>query len=123
MLKNSFYSIKKSKHENLSNLYFEILLNPEHEIYNGHFPNQAVVPGVVSMQIIKELLESATSKKLQLKKSANTKFLSVITPYNNPFLQIEINIINKEQNTIKISAQIKDNKTIFLKLKAEYTYS
>ena len=120
MLRNSFYTLKKSKTEDSDNFYFEISLNPDHEIFSGHFPVQAVVPGVVSMQIIKELLEDAIFEKLQLRKSSNTKFLAVISPKNNPELQIEINLKSREKEMFKISAQIKDESTIFLKFTGVY---
>jgi len=58
MLLPDFYHIIHLEQSD-KQLSAQIRLNPNHEVYRGHFPQQAVVPGVVQLQIVKELLEQS----------------------------------------------------------------
>jgi 3-hydroxyacyl-[acyl-carrier-protein] dehydratase len=120
MLKDNFYIIKETNNENPEIIIFKLELIQNHDIYKGHFPGQAVVPGVVSMQIIKELCEEQTDKKLQLLKASNVKFPAPIIPENSPIIEVEINRTFTAEKTHKVNAQIKSGNQIFLKLKALY---
>jgi 3-hydroxyacyl-[acyl-carrier-protein] dehydratase len=114
--KNSFYKIiKETKLEN--KLTYTIQFDNNHSIYNGHFPNRPITPGVCILQILKELLELQLNNKLQLTKANNIKFIGMIDPiinneadYNISYSfnnnQIETNtIINQQNNTVcKISS-------------------
>jgi 3-hydroxyacyl-[acyl-carrier-protein] dehydratase len=55
-------------------------LNPHHILYQGHFPSGAIVPGVMIMQIIKELLQKRISQNLMLTQGDNVKFLAPLLP-------------------------------------------
>ena len=68
----------------------EIKLNANHSIFDGHFPGSPVTPGVVQLQIVKELLEQHLSKNLQMKTMRTCKFLKVINPLETPDIQIDI---------------------------------
>jgi len=120
MLKDNFYTVEERNNENPEKTIFSLRLMKKHEIYKGHFPGQAVVPGVVSMQIIKELCEILTEKKLLLQKASNVKFPAPIIPENNPIIEAEINCIFTEEKKHKVNAQIKSGNQVFLKLKAFY---
>lgn len=120
MLKDNFYKTEKVNTENPEKTIFKLQLIQNHEIYKGHFPGQAVVPGVVSMQIIKELCETTTGKKLQLEKASNVKFPAPIIPENNPIIEAEINCAPTNDNKYKVNAQIKSDDQVFLKLRALY---
>ena len=43
----NFYKVTHSEHINETDRVVQVMLNPQHAIYNGHFPQQPVVPGVV----------------------------------------------------------------------------
>ena len=42
----NFYKVTHSEHINETDWVVQVMLNPQHAIYNGHFPQQPVVPGV-----------------------------------------------------------------------------
>src|SRR5690606_4259392 len=67
----------------------KILFHADHAIFKGHFPGQPVVPGVCMMQIIKEVMESVTNKKWQIRQAAQVKFLQLITPDVSPMIHLE----------------------------------
>ena len=119
MLIPDFYTLKEMNlTENTVSAL--ILLNPDHKIYNGHFPEQPVVPGVVQLQIIKELMEKAVDEKLFLGEMGFAKFLKLITPEVNPEFYVQIDFKTQEQK-ITFSAKIEDNQTILTKVKGSYT--
>lgn len=53
----NFYKVTHSEHINETDWVVQVMLNPQHAIYSGHFPQQPVVPGVCMLQIIKECIE------------------------------------------------------------------
>lgn len=45
-LLHNFYKITYSEHINGTDWAVQVMLNPQHAIYNGHFPQQPVVPAI-----------------------------------------------------------------------------
>ncbi|MDU1890200.1 MAG: hydroxymyristoyl-ACP dehydratase [Dysgonomonas sp.] len=79
MLLNDFYKIVDlSKTEQGWVLHIE--LNPSHNLYKGHFPEQPIVPGVCTLQIIKENVENAVNEKFTFTRISSCKFLAAINP-------------------------------------------
>jgi len=122
MLIEDFYTIHSfNKSEN--SLFAEIHLNPEHEVYKGHFPQQAVVPGVIQLQIIKELLEKDLSANLIIKEVIMAKYLNMIAPEENPVLDINIEYGLNETGDYLVNATISKDDMSFTKLKAKLSKS
>ena len=98
-----------------------IQLNPNHEVYQGHFPEQPVVPGVIQLQIVKELLEEVMQTKLMMDNVIQVKYLIPITPKENP--ELVFSILNKtiKKNTIKSTITIGDNNLVFTKAKISFS--
>jgi len=67
-----------------------IILDPSHEIFKGHFPGAPVTPGVVQLQIVKELLEQHLVKNLRMKTMRVCKFIQIINPEETPEIRIDI---------------------------------
>lgn len=80
MLRPDFYTLASFDSDRLSVVEATVILHPEHSIFAGHFPGQPVVPGVCMLQIIKECLEQAVSRKLLLNQAASIKFLTMLVP-------------------------------------------
>tara|TARA_R110002124_G_scaffold17532_2_gene73039 strand:- start:17270 stop:17638 length:369 start_codon:yes stop_codon:yes gene_type:complete len=96
-----------------------IQLNKDHEIFKGHFPGNPVMPGVCMIQIIKELTEKATAKKLFLSVSSNIKFMALINPEVNAILKLSISV-SEEGELIKIKNTSSFEDTVALKLSATF---
>ena len=105
MLIPNLYSIKKSETIDDFNFNIQIELNPKHEIFDGHFPNNPIMPGVCMIQIIKELTELFTSQNLFLSKVSNVKFMAIINPFTHSVLDLNLNIMNNgEEVKVKNSS-------------------
>ena len=119
MLIPHFYSVKEFNFTD-NQLKAIIELNPEHDVFKGHFPNNPVTPGVCMLQILKELTEQATNTNLFIKECSNVKFMALINPEVNAVLTITIDINQVEEN-FKIKASASFDQTVALKVNALLT--
>ncbi len=102
---------------------FLIKLNAAHEIFKGHFPDFPLLPGVVQIELLKELMERSIGKTLELKEAKNIKYLGMINPKEQQ--QLKVNIAWTTEAGIKIKAQILSTKeplSILLKYSALYQF-
>lgn len=120
MLIKEFYKII-----NLASIESEvkatIKLNTNHEVYKGHFPGQAVVPGVIQLQIVKEILENHLSKNLFMGNITQVKYLVPITPVEVPELHISITYKNDDEGNLKSNILISFEEIIFTKARIIFT--
>lgn len=121
MLIKDFYQITEIVSEE-TNIIANIKLNVEHKVYKGHFPTQAVVPGVIQLQIIKEILEKHFEQKLFMGNISQVKYLIPITPYESPELTIKIAYKKIDENILKSTISIGFNDIIFTKAKINFSY-
>lgn len=120
MLIKDFYKVKKFQigEDTVSAL---IELNPNHEVYKGHFPGQPVVPGVIQLQIIKELLEKGLEKKLLLGKILSAKYYSMISPVETPEFDVSVQFKLTETGDYKVITLINREKTVFTKARVVFS--
>ena len=116
MLIKDFYTIQKLETTE-GTISAHILLNPKHEVYKGHFPEQPVVPGVIQLQIVKEILEKHLVQQLFIAKVSNAKYLKINTPENSEVLQITIQHKKTDEGEYKVNAIIGSKEIIFTKVK------
>jgi 3-hydroxyacyl-[acyl-carrier-protein] dehydratase len=114
MLIKDFYTVKQfSTGENKAEAVIQ--LNPEHNVYEGHFPGQPVVPGVIQLQILRELTEKALEQKLFISEVTSAKYLNMIVPDNNP-LTVEFSYKTTDEG-FSINGVLKNEDRIFSKVK------
>lgn len=121
MLLYNFFNITTLK-QTESVILATIQINALHQIFEGHFPNNPITPGVVQIQIVKELLEKVFNKTYFLKEIGRCKFLAILNPNETPEINISIAYEFLEDKTIKVMAQgssIEGNQTFF-KFNARY---
>ena len=116
MLKNDLYTISSFNHEE-NKILAEIKIDHTHRIFDGHFPGQPVLPGVCTVEILKELVSEAKEKIYKLKEAHNIKFLSLVDPSQTNKLLFKIDYI-EEDGMLKINAAANlDNETTTFKVK------
>ncbi|NSL90460.1 3-hydroxyacyl-ACP dehydratase [Chitinophaga sp. Mgbs1] len=113
MLKGNFYNSANTT-QDAGQISATIALNAAHPVFQGHFPDQPVVPGVCMMQIITETLEEAVQKKVQLQKASQMKFLNMIDPVKQPQVDITVNY-KEDEGGLKVNAVLKYEATTFMK--------
>jgi 3-hydroxyacyl-[acyl-carrier-protein] dehydratase len=96
----------------------EIRINAGHRLFDGHFPGAPVTPGVVQLQIVKEILESHLEKNLTMKSLRVCKFLSILNPELTPVVQIRINY--KQGEILEVTSSGEFGETVFFKAQTSY---
>ena len=122
ILLNDFFTIS-DKVTSETEIWAELFINADHKIFEGHFPNQPVVPGVCMMQMIKEIYEELTGNTTNLVQAAELKFLAVINPLENNLINASIKTAEEESGAIKITASLFKDELVHFKCKAQLQVS
>jgi 3-hydroxyacyl-[acyl-carrier-protein] dehydratase len=120
MLLKDFYTVKVLEKTTDSKYKVQITINEKHEVFQGHFPENPIMPGVCMMQIIKELTEQITNSTLFMELLSNVKFTALINPFVNPELLLELDINTTEENLVNVKNVSYFDQTIALKLSCVY---
>lgn len=120
MLLKDFYTINSLEKKDGLKYEAVLLINEKHEVFNGHFPGNPIMPGVCMMQIIKELAEQITDKQLLMQSLSNVKFMALINPEVTPELKLELDINETEDGLIKVKNTTTFGETVALKLSSIY---
>ncbi len=115
---NDIFNIDSISHAN-DTIESILSINSGSTIFDGHFPGQPVVPGACMLQVVKDVLESALSCSLQLKKASNIKFISMIIPSLNDMIQLEISY-KLVDDVINVNAKLVSNDVICFKFQGSF---
>ena len=116
MLQDNFFTISTLQNEG-NNIAATLSINPSHHIFEGHFPDFPVVPGVCMMQMMREIMEGVLDKKTRIVKADHLKFLAVINPQENAVVDTVLTYKTLENGNIGIEAKLFKEATIFFKMK------
>ena len=117
MLIENYYKINDVVKEEGKTI-FQISLNSDCKVYEGHFPGEPVSPGVCNIQMIKECAEQVAGKSLLLNNLQQCRLTTLVTPLVHQ--QVEVTIALEEKGeTYKLKATVGKREDIYLDLKAE----
>lgn len=119
ILLNDFFNIQSLQQEE-ARITAGLEINASHNIFNGHFPNQPVVPGVCMMQMVKELLEHVDQKTYLLTRGDEIKFLAVIDPVANNKVTADVKYTTNEDGSITVNASLFKEELIHFKFKGAF---
>lgn len=88
-----------------------------HRVFDGHFPNQPVVPGVCTLTLIKKALSEACGRPMRFQTIKECKFLSALIPTENLQLELDCNVTDDDALKCVVSC----NGVVSLKLSASMT--
>lgn len=117
MFLNDLYKIIEF-HATMDTIAAVISLDPDHKIFEGHFPGSPVTPGVVQLQIVKELLEKHLERNLRMKTMRTCKFIQVLNPQETP--EVDIHIKFAQSGFLEISASGSYQGITFFKAQVSY---
>jgi 3-hydroxyacyl-[acyl-carrier-protein] dehydratase len=107
MLLNNFFEIDNLVvSDDRTNATAQATLNPKHPIFEGHFPESPVVPGVCMIQMIKEILSYILQEEIMLTKSSAIKLNNLLSPLQNLIINFDFKIKNIDRNNIHINCKI-----------------
>lgn len=117
MLLNNFFKISKQQHEGDHTIVsIELIVN--HPLYAGHFPERPIVPGVCSIEIIKECTAAVLQSPLQFIVLEQSKFYNPIEPLKHKKLKVSIKIKALNKVEYLLTSEIKDTQTTFVSIKS-----
>lgn len=115
MLLDDFFDIQAIQSDN-QDLEVKITLNANHKVFNGHFPDNPIVPGVTMIQIFKEILGHKLKRNLFIAKVMNAKFTAILNPEETPVVGVSIKYIAQEgTDSWKVSGSIRAADTIYFR--------
>ncbi|HTE01722.1 MAG TPA: hypothetical protein VK668_20680 [Mucilaginibacter sp.] len=118
--KNDLFSIDEITHEGGA-VRAKLDINPEHEIFKGHFPGQSVVPGACMLQIVKDVLEMTFKHPVRLKKADHLKFMTMVDPTNTWSVQLDIAYKMLDENTISVTAKLLNDEVVCFKFQGTFS--
>ena len=99
-------------------IYAELQIDQQNEIFAGHFPDHPVVPGACMLQIVKEILAGTLKADLGLIQADNIKFLSLVEPSTG---SVQLNITYQQvYSGLKVSASLLAGETACMKLQGVF---
>jgi|APTNR8051073442_1049403.scaffolds.fasta_scaffold17126_2 3-hydroxyacyl-[acyl-carrier-protein] dehydratase len=117
LLGKFFYILDTEQTEN--NYKVKIGFNAAHEIFNGHFPDMPVVPGVCQVQVLKETISNLLGRDWFISTASSIKFLAVIEPLKTKELTMHIKVTNQETDKLSVSAEYQNEQDTFFRFKGE----
>lgn len=119
MLKDDLYKIASLNHKDGA-LGAMLNIDKSHQVFEGHFPGQPVLPGAVMLQMVKEVLESVLGYTIRLKKADQIKFLGLIDPQIDNLLKLELSYNQTADNLLHVIGSFVFNDAISFKFKGTF---
>ena len=93
-----------------------IRLNREHSIYSGHFPDNAITPGVCIVQMAVDLFSHLMQEDYRLLRAKNIKFLQIIRPDEYDSIRYHLFWEPAEDNVFAVKVLVDNDKAVFTKM-------
>lgn len=120
MLRDSFYTIQELQLAD-NQLKATVMLNAEHAIFKGHFPGNPITPGVVQLEMMKEIVNNHFKKNYKLNTLSNCKFLAILNPLEHETVHIQLSLnADADKKKLSLSGQITNGQIVFIKMKGVY---
>lgn len=109
--------------KNTENGFTTILrCNPEHLIYQAHFPGNPITPGACLLQTAGELLQCKLGRPLFLKASKNIKYLNVLIPGESKEVCFTFSNLVETETECKAQVVISDETSVYTKMSLTFSY-
>jgi 3-hydroxyacyl-[acyl-carrier-protein] dehydratase len=96
--------------------------NPEHLIYQAHFPGNPITPGACLLQTASELLQHKLDRPLFLKASKNIKYLNVLVPAEGKEVRFTFSNLVESETECKAQVVIADEASVYTKMSLTFSY-
>lgn len=96
--------------------------NPEHLIYQAHFPGNPITPGACLLKTAGEVLQQKTGRPLYLKASKNIKYLNLLIPEEGKEVCFSFSNFSENENGCKAQLVIADEVVVYSKMSLTFSY-
>ena len=96
--------------------------NPDHPVYQAHFPGNPITPGACLLQTAGELLGQKLGRTLYLTTSKSIKYLNVLVPAQDKEVRFTYSNITETDNECKAQVVIADEAQVYTKMSLIFSY-
>ena len=96
--------------------------NPEHLVYQAHFPGNPITPGACLLKTAGEVLQQKLGRPLYLKASKNIKYLNVLVPEEVKEVCFNFSGFAEIENGCKAQVVIADEAVVYSKMSFTFSY-
>ena len=114
---DNFYEILDSE-MTADGLRCKVAFNGEHIIFDAHFPDNPVTPGMCLVTMATEMLERAYDCCLRLNQIVSIKFKQPLPPTKQP--TFEISKVNREDDRLRAHVRIEDETMLYVQMSLRY---
>ena len=90
MLLQDFYHINYQLSNTIGHKRFCLSFKSQHPIFEAHFPQRPIVPGVCTIEVIRQLICQMSKAELTIIEISNVKFLDIMVPDKDKFYLFDI---------------------------------
>ena len=99
-----------------------VVCNPQHPIYQTHFPEHPITPGVCLLQTAGILLQQKLGRPVQLTAARSIKFLNVLIPEEDKQVEFRFTHLAVGETECKVQVEIADDGTTYSKMSLTFGY-
>lgn len=96
----------------------KVAMNANHKIYQAHFPDNPVTPGVCLVQMATEIYQEMSHEPIVLTEIERIKYRNVVSPSDQP--SFFFSPIKGDNNSLKAKVMVKDEKKMFTEMSLTY---
>ena len=96
--------------------------NPEHPVYQAHFPGNPITPGACLLQTAGMVLGNKQGRTLFLKSTKNIKYLNVLVPATDKEVRFTFSNITETESECKAQVVIADETTVYTKMSLTFSH-
>ncbi len=115
MFKDTLFSIISETQSDLQ-ADFTIQLNRSHPVYSGHFPTDAITPGICIIQIAVDLFSHIQNQEYFLIQAKNVKFLQIIRPDEYGVVEYRLSWEPIDNGSYFVKVVVVHNEIVFSKM-------
>lgn len=112
ILFNDYCTLDEMNIVNLRGL-FHISINPASRIFNGHFPENPICPGVCHIELIRECVSMIMKSDIRISQLHRCRFMAVAKPYTSNHFTVSVSV-SPSGKQLSLDANISDGKVTYL---------
>lgn len=97
-----------------------LLIDPEHPLFKGHFPNMPILPGACMVQLTHHLVDKHLQKATRFVKAGQIKFLIPVNPLQEPELTANLKLTLLQDGTYRAEQSLTNGEKTFFKFSGIY---
>lgn len=97
-----------------------VLVHEEDRLFDGHFPEKKVVPGVLMIDMVGAVLSRQLSRTVHLASASQIKFVGMWLPDECSEAQLSIEMRGQVDDVYSVSASIQDGDRILFTCKGKF---